>query len=75
MKLSSNVKENLSWVLIFISPITFGALIVLAISIIVAKHYGLNLNEDGFIAVPIFLLYTFIWARIYRKVTGVSWLD
>ena len=74
MKLN-NTKENLSWFLIFISPITFGALIVLVISMFIAKHYGLNLNEDGFIAIPIFFGYTFIWSRIYRKVTGTSWLD
>ncbi len=75
MKLSPNTKENLSWFLIAISPITFGALIVLSISVLFAQRYGLNLNEDGFIAVPIFFGYTFIWARIYRKVTGSSWLD
>lgn len=75
MKLSHNTKENLTWFLIAISPITFGALIVLAITIFFAQRYGLDLNEDGIIALPIFFGYTFIWARIYRKVTGSSWLD
>ena len=75
MKLNNNTKENISWFLIFISPITFGALIVAAITILIAKKYGLNLDEDGFIAVPVFFGYTFIWSKIYRKVTGTSWLD
>lgn len=75
MKDTSNLKENLSWFLIAISPITFGILVVVAISIFIAKHYGLNLDEDGIIVLPIFFLYTFIWAKIYRKVTCKSWLD
>jgi hypothetical protein len=75
MKNNSKVKENLSWFLIAISPISFGSLIVATIIILIAKHYGLDLSEDGIIVVPIYFLYTFIWAKIYRKVTGVSWLD
>lgn len=72
---NSNKNENLSWFLIAISPITFGILIVVAISILIAKYYGLDLNEDGIIFLPIYFTYIFIWARIYRKVTGSSWLD
>lgn len=68
-------KEKLSWLLIAISPITFGLLIVAAITILIAKHYVLNLNEDGIIILPIYFTYTFLWARIYRKVTGLSWLN
>jgi hypothetical protein len=50
-------------------------LIVAAISILIAKHYDLNFNEDGVIVLPIYFTYTFLWARIYRKVTGSSWLN
>ena len=75
MKDKSKVKENLIWFLIAISPITLGILIVAAIAIFIEKQYGLNLNEDGFIILPIYFLYMFIWAKIYRKVTGVSWLN
>ena len=75
MKNNSKVKENLSWFLLGISPISFGSLIVATITILIAKHYGLDLSEDGVIVLPIYFLYTFIWAKIYRKVTGVSWLD
>jgi hypothetical protein len=72
---NSDKKETLSWLLLAISPITFGLLIVAAISILIAKHYGLNLNEDGIIVLPIYFTYTFLWARIYRKVTGLFWLN
>ena len=75
MKDTSKVKENLSWFLIAISPISFGSLIVATITILIAKNYGLDLSEDGIIVLPIYFLYTFIWAKIYHKVTGVSWLD
>lgn len=73
MKQSKN--EGLTWFLLSISPITFGILIVAAITILIAKHYGLNLNEDGIIVLPIYFTYIFIWSRIYRKVSGSSWLD
>lgn len=72
---NSDKKETLSWLLLAISPITFGLLIVAAISIIIAKHYDLNFNEDGIIILPIYFTYTFLWAIIYRKVTGLSWLN
>lgn len=75
MKDTSKVKEKLSWFLLGISPISFGSLIVATITILIAKHYDLDLSEDGIIVLPIYFLYTFIWAKIYRKVTGVSWLD
>lgn len=72
---NSDKKETFTWFLIAVSPITFGLLIVAAISIIIAKHYDLNFNEDGIIILPIYFTYTFLWARIYRKVTGLSWLN
>jgi hypothetical protein len=72
---NSDKKETFTWFLIAVSPITFGLLIVAAITILIAKHYGLNLNEDGIIILPIYFTYTFLWARIYRKFTGSSWLN
>lgn len=75
MKHTSNVKENLTWFLIAISPIAFGILIVVAVAIFISKYCSLDLNEDGIIVLPIFFLYTFIWGKIYRKVAGKSWLN
>jgi hypothetical protein len=75
MKKTSNTKENLTWFLIAMSPTTFGVLVIAMITIFIGKYYGLNLNENGIIVLPIFFIYTFIWAKIYRKVTGRSWLD
>jgi hypothetical protein len=72
---NSDKKETFTWFLIAISPITFGLLIVAAMSIIFAKNYDLNFKEDGIIILPIYFTYTFLWARIYRKVTGLSWLN
>ena len=73
--MNSNKNENLSWFLIAISPLAFGMLIIAAITLLIVKHYGLDINEDGIIVLPIAFTYIFIWARIYRKVTGSSWLD
>ena len=61
-------KENLIWVLIAMSPISFGILVITMIGIFIARTYNLNLNEDGIILLPIFFIYTFIWATIYHKV-------
>jgi hypothetical protein len=72
---NSDKKETFTWFLIAISPITFGLLIVATISIIIAKHYDLNFNDGGIIILPIYFTYTFLWARIYRKVTGLYWLN
>lgn len=68
-------KEKLSWFLIAISPITFGILIVVAISILIAKHFDVNIEEGAIIVFPVYLMYTYTWARIFRKVEGFSWLD
>jgi hypothetical protein len=73
--MNKSKNEGLIWFLILISPITLGILIVAEIAIFIAKHYDLNLNEDGIIILPIYLTYTFIWSKIYRKVNGSSWLD
>ena len=68
-------KENLTWFLVAISPITFGALIVCLITIIIGRYYKIDLKENGGIVVPIYIGYTWLWSYLYRKVTGHSWLD
>jgi hypothetical protein len=68
-------KENLTWFLVAISPITFGVLIVCLILITTAKYYNIDLKENGFIVVPIYIGYTWVWSYLYRTVAGHSWLD
>ena len=55
--LSEETKENITWFLVAISPITFGNLIVCMVAFFITKCYCLNSDEYGFIVIPIFFLY------------------
>ena len=68
-------KENLEWFLIAMSPITFGILIVVALYILTCRYFSIGLNECGFLVIPIYFIYTFIWGKCFKGVTGRSWLD
>lgn len=61
-------KENLEWFLLFISPISFGVLIVIALYILSCKYFSIGLDECGFLIIPIYAIYIFIWAKIFKNI-------
>jgi hypothetical protein len=75
MKNIKKGKENLEWFLVFISPISFGVLIVIALYILTCRCFSIGLDECGFLIIPIYAIYTLIWAKLYKHVSGTSWLD
>jgi hypothetical protein len=68
-------KENLEWFLVFISPISFGLLIVLTLYILTCKYFSISLDEYGFLIIPIYAIYTLIWAKIFKHISGTSWIQ
>jgi hypothetical protein len=67
--------ENLEWFLVLISPISFGVLIVIALYILSCICFSISLDECQFLFIPIYAIYTFIWGKFFKSVSGQSWLD
>ena len=72
-----NVKEKLEFILILLSPITFGMIAIVALYIMICRMYfGTDdLNDYSFLVIPVALTYIFIWGKLFKLVTGRSWLD
>jgi hypothetical protein len=73
--MKKTTRDNLHWLLIFLSPTVFGILIIAMIFILICKYYHIDMNENGILVLPIFFGYLYIWSKLYYKIVGHSWLD
>jgi len=53
--MKKTTRDNLQWLLIFLSPTVFGVLIIAMIFILICKYYHIDMNENGILTLPIFL--------------------
>jgi hypothetical protein len=66
-------RDNLTWFLILISPLSLGIIIVLIISNILIRYFDVNLfKQGGLVLLITYLIYTLIWSKIFKKISGYS---